>query len=71
MSKSANVPSFLALSCVSALALASTAHAQDDAQASKLGGVTVTDTALDEPGVKVDQRPRFGRTGCSDRSSHN
>ncbi|MBB6192885.1 catecholate siderophore receptor [Sphingobium wenxiniae] len=56
MSKSANVPSFLALSCVSALALASTAHAQDDAQASKLGGVTVTDTALDESGVKVDQR---------------
>jgi catecholate siderophore receptor len=50
---SAAKPAFLALSCVGAIAFASTANAQEAEQ--KLGGVTVTDTALDEPTVKVER----------------
>ena len=50
---SAAKPAFLALSCVSAIAFASTAQAQDGGQ--KLGSVTVTDTAIDEAPVKVDR----------------
>jgi len=50
---SAATPAFLALSCVGAFAFAAPAIAQDDGQ--KLGGVTVTDTALDEPEVKVER----------------
>ncbi|SCW68937.1 catecholate siderophore receptor [Sphingobium faniae] len=63
MSKSANVPSFLALSCVGVIALASTAHAQDNAQTPKLGGVIVTDTAIDESEVKVEraESPKYVR----------
>ena len=48
MSKSASVPSFLALGCVGALAFGTAAHAQEAQQDRKLGGVTVTDTAIDE-----------------------
>ena len=61
MSKTVSATSFLALGCVGALAFASTGHAQDDAP--KLGGMTVTDTALDEPEVKVEQAesPKYVR----------
>ena len=55
MSKIASAPSFLALSCVGAIALASAAHAQDAGQGPKLGGMTVTDTAIDESEVKVEK----------------
>ncbi|MCW1429884.1 TonB-dependent receptor [Novosphingobium sp. JCM 18896] len=48
---SAAKPAFLALSCVGAIATASVAHAQEQ----KLGGVTVTDTAIDENPVKVEK----------------
>ena len=50
--KSAAKPAFLALSCVGAIAFATAANAQ---QEQKLGGMTVTDTALDEPAVKVEK----------------
>ena len=55
MAKSASVPSFLALGCVSAMAFTSTAHAQDAGQSQRLGGVTVTDTAIDESEVKAER----------------
>jgi catecholate siderophore receptor len=54
-------PAFLALSCVSAIAFAATAQAQTQTPAQaqeggqKIGGVTVTDTAIDENGVKVER----------------
>ncbi|HEY0959648.1 MAG TPA: TonB-dependent receptor [Novosphingobium sp.] len=52
MSKSSVAnPAFLALSCVGAIAFATAAHAQDQ----KLGGVTVTDTAIDEAPVKAER----------------
>lgn len=52
MSKSSVAnPAFLALSCVGAIAFATVAHAQDQ----KLGGVTVTDTAIDEAPVKAER----------------
>ncbi|MGE6694264.1 TonB-dependent receptor [Sphingobium limneticum] len=59
--------SFLALSCVglfvsAAPALAqSSDHPADEAQGRKLGGVIVTDTAIDEQGYKVDKAdsPKF------------
>ena len=45
------LPSFLALGCVSALAFAGPAQAQEAEQGRKLGGMTVTDTAItEEPG---------------------
>lgn len=50
---SAAKPAFLALSCVGAIATASSAQAQDAEQ--RLGGVTVTDTAIDETPVKADR----------------
>lgn len=55
MVKSVSVPSFLALGCVSAIAFTGTAHAQDTGQGQRLGGVTVTDTALDESEVKAER----------------
>ncbi|HEX7820096.1 MAG TPA: TonB-dependent receptor [Sphingobium sp.] len=56
MSKSPSTPSLLALSCVGAMAFASATHAQQQAeQGRKLGGVTVTDTAIEESAVKVDR----------------
>ncbi|HEX7853153.1 MAG TPA: TonB-dependent siderophore receptor [Sphingobium sp.] len=55
MSKSASTQSFLALSCVGAIAIASAAQAQEAAPPRKLGGVTVTDTALDERSVKAEK----------------
>ena len=63
MSNTASAPSFLALSCVGAIAFATTAHAQDGATAPRLGGVTVTDTAIDESAVKVEkaESPKYVR----------
>ncbi|WP_150291693.1 TonB-dependent receptor [Sphingobium estronivorans] len=63
MSKTMSRPSFLALSCVGAMAFASTAQAQDGAQGARLGGMTVTDTALDESPVKVEkaESPKYTR----------
>lgn len=56
------VPSFLALGCVSAIAFAGTAHAEEPAER-KLGGVTVVGTALEEPAVKVEkaESPKYTR----------
>jgi catecholate siderophore receptor len=57
MQKLSATPSFLALSCVGAMAFASSAHAQAGSQAGdqKLGGVTVTDTVIEDAPVKVDR----------------
>ncbi|WP_070157854.1 TonB-dependent receptor [Sphingobium phenoxybenzoativorans] len=46
-------PAFLALSCIGAIATSQTAFAQDSQQ--KLGGMTVTDTAIDESPIKVEK----------------
>lgn len=54
-------PSYLALGCVGLMAFTGSAHAQTDEQADagqqrKLGGMTVTDTAIDDtPGYKVEK----------------
>lgn len=63
MSNSASRPSFLALGCVGAMAFVSAAHAQDNAQGAKLGGMTVTDSAIDESAVKVEkaESPKYVR----------
>lgn len=63
MSKSGNIPSFLALGCVGAMAFASAAQAQDGDQGPRLGGVTVTDTAIDESAIKVEkaESPKYVR----------
>ncbi|MEC3910347.1 TonB-dependent receptor [Sphingobium sp. CR2-8] len=55
--------SFLALGCVGAMAFAAGAQAQDTAQGARLGGMTVTDTALDEPTIKVEkaESPKYTR----------
>ncbi|WP_324742106.1 TonB-dependent receptor [Tsuneonella sp. CC-YZS046] len=55
MAKSTSIPSFLALGCVSAMAFTSGAHAQDSGETQRLGGVTVTDTAIDESEVKAER----------------
>ncbi|MCI4588687.1 TonB-dependent receptor [Sphingobium sp. BYY-5] len=62
MSKIAST-SFLALSCVGALAFAATGHAQEAEQGQRLGGMTVTDTAIDESEVKVEkaESPKYVR----------
>ncbi|MGV3769725.1 MAG: TonB-dependent receptor [Sphingobium phenoxybenzoativorans] len=54
-------PAFLALSCIGAIATSQTAFAQDSQQ--KLGGMTVTDTAIDESPVKVEkaESPKYVR----------
>jgi catecholate siderophore receptor len=61
MTKTVSVPSFLALGCVGAIAFATAGHAQEQGQ--KLGGVTVTDTAIDESEVKVEkaESPKYTR----------
>ena len=63
MSKSANLTSFLALGCVSAVAFAAPATAQEAEQARRLGGMTVTDTAIDESEIKVEraESPKYTR----------
>lgn len=55
--------SFLALSCVGAIAFATAAHAQEAEQGRKLGGMTVTDTAIEESPVKVEkaESPKYTR----------
>lgn len=60
-------PSFLALSCVSALAvsggLAGAAQAQEAPATQRLGGMTVTSTAIEEEGVRVEEAesPKYTR----------
>ncbi|WP_420146349.1 TonB-dependent receptor [Sphingobium sp.] len=63
MSKSGSIPSFLALGCVGAMAFATSATAQDNRQGTRLGGMTVTDTAIDESEVKVEraESPKYTR----------
>lgn len=63
MSKSGNIPSFLALGCVGAMAFATGAGAQDTERGPRLGGMTVTDTAIDESAVKVEkaESPKYTR----------
>src|SRR3546814_19196611 len=63
MSKALSRPSFLALGCVGAIAFATSAQAQDAAQGAKLGGMTVTDTAIDESPIKVEkaESPQYTR----------
>lgn len=63
MSNSQLRPSFLALGCVGAMAFATAAHAQDGAQGARLGGMTVTDTAIDETPSKVEKAasPKYVR----------
>lgn len=63
MSKATSAPSFLALGCVGAIAFATATHAQDQAQGPKLGGMTVTDTAIDESEIKVErpESPKYTR----------
>ena len=53
MTKTTTVPSFLALGCVGALAFGAAAQAQEEQKS--LGGVTVTDTAIEESQVKVER----------------
>ncbi|WP_460986603.1 TonB-dependent receptor [Sphingobium sp. TomTYG75] len=62
-SSSKSIPSFLALGCVSAIAFASAAHAQDGTPAPKLGRMTVTDTAIDPSEIKVEraESPKYVR----------
>jgi catecholate siderophore receptor len=62
MSKIAST-SFLALGCVGALAFATAGQAQEGEQGQKLGGMTVTDTAIDESEVKVEkpESPKYVR----------
>ncbi|CAN5451296.1 TonB-dependent siderophore receptor [soil metagenome] len=57
----AAAPAFLALSCIGSIAGGSAAMAQEDQR--KLGGMTVTDTAIDEDAVKVEkvQSPKYVR----------
>ncbi|MEC3948603.1 TonB-dependent receptor [Sphingobium sp. HWE2-09] len=63
MSKSGNMTSFLALGCVGAIAFAANASAQDAQQGARLGGMTVTDTAIDESAIKVEkaESPKYTR----------
>lgn len=63
MSKSGNMTSFLALGCVGAMAFAANASAQGGEQGARLGGVTVTDSAIDESTVKVEkaESPKYTR----------
>jgi catecholate siderophore receptor len=63
MSTSKSVPSFLALSCVGAIAFATAGHAQESGQGQKLGGMTVTDSAIDESEIKVEkaESPKYVR----------
>ncbi|MGW8204229.1 TonB-dependent receptor [Sphingomonas bisphenolicum] len=63
MPKSGNITSFLALSCVGAMAFATTAGAQEAEKGPRLGGMTVTDTAIDESAIKVEkpESPKYTR----------
>lgn len=55
-SPSAAAPAYLALSCVGLLATPATAQDNsNEPNQPRLGGVTVTDTAIDEQGYKVDR----------------
>ncbi|WP_292966427.1 TonB-dependent receptor [Novosphingobium sp. UBA1939] len=59
MTRTTSTASFLALGCVSALAFAGPAQAQEAEQGRKLGGMTVTDTAItEEPGRTLESPKR-------------
>ncbi|MDE8651498.1 TonB-dependent receptor [Novosphingobium album (ex Liu et al. 2023)] len=58
---SASTPSFLALSCIGAIAVATPGHAQETGQGQKLGGVTVTDTAITENEGRQQASPKATR----------
>jgi len=60
---SKSLPSYLALGCVSALAFTGPALGQDSAQDQRLGGMTVTDTAIEDSDVKVEkpESPKYTR----------
>ncbi|HQS69516.1 MAG: TonB-dependent siderophore receptor [Novosphingobium sp. 28-62-57] len=55
MTPSKTLPSFLALGCVGAMAFTGPAQAQEAEEGQRLGGMTVTDTAIEEPQVKVER----------------
>lgn len=63
MTASRSIPSFLALGCVGAMAFTGPAHAQEADANQRLGGMTVTDTAIEEAGVKVEkaESPKYTR----------
>lgn len=63
MSNNGSLTSFLALGCVGAMAFATAANGQEAEQGKKLGGMTVTDTAIDESVVKVEraESPKYVR----------
>lgn len=63
MSNTTSTPSFLALSCVGAMAFATAAQAQEATSGQRLGGMTVTDTVIDESAVKVEkaESPKYVR----------
>ena len=63
VNKSVSIPSFLALSCVGAATFVGAAQAQETEQGQRLGGVTVTDTAIDDADVKVEaaESPKYTR----------
>jgi catecholate siderophore receptor len=59
VTRTTSTASFLALGCVSALAFAGPAQAQEAEQGRKLGGMTVTDTAItEEPGRTLESPKR-------------
>ena len=55
MTSAKTTPPLLALSCVGAIAFAGPAWAQDAQQGQRLGGMTVTDSAIEESEVKVEK----------------
>jgi catecholate siderophore receptor len=57
----ATAPAFLALSCIGAIATVNSAYAQE--QQRSLGGMAVTDTAIDDDNVKVEkaESPKYVR----------
>lgn len=55
MTPANTLPSFLALGCVGAMAFAGPLQAQDADEGQRLGGMTVTDTAIEEAPVKVER----------------
>ncbi len=55
MTVAKTTPPLLALSCVGAIAFTSPAWAQDAQPSQRLGGMTVTDSAIEESEVKVEE----------------
>lgn len=63
MTASTPAPSLLALGCVGAMAFAGPVAAQESGAGQRLGGMTVTDTVLEEEQVKVErpESPKYTR----------